>query len=153
MEAFQGEFSRIGICFSRSQLSRDSVLIKEIPTCITTKELKQREGIVILNILKNTITEHVQFLKSTKGAKNHMPLTIHKLLCGLACRGAIKFGDALTREECGNLLQSLSLCDLPFQCAHGRPSVMPLISTDKLTNKYVTKRPNLWKIAKKLQCK
>lgn len=41
-----------GICFSRSQLSRDSVLIKEIPTCITTKEVKQREGIVILNILK-----------------------------------------------------------------------------------------------------
>lgn len=41
-----------GICFSRSQLSRNSVLIKEIPTCITTKEVKQREGIVILNILK-----------------------------------------------------------------------------------------------------
>lgn len=153
MEAFQGEFSRIGICFSKSQLSRDSVLIKEIPTCITTKEVKQRDGIIILNILKNTITEHIQFLKSTKGAKNHMPLTIHKLLCGLACRGAIKFGDALTKEECGNLLQSLSLCDLPFQCAHGRPSVMPLIATDRLTNKYVTKRPNLWKIAKKLQCK
>lgn len=52
--------------------------------------------------------------------------------------GAIKFGDALTREECGDLLQSLSLCDLPFQCAHGRPSVMPLIATDKLTNKYVS---------------
>lgn len=42
----------LGISFSRSQLSRDTVLIKEIPSCITTKEVKQREGIVILNILK-----------------------------------------------------------------------------------------------------
>ncbi|XP_062588687.1 DNA mismatch repair protein Mlh3-like [Saccostrea cucullata] len=153
MEAFRGEFQRIGICFSKSKLSRDSVLIKEIPSCITKKEEKQREGIVILNILKNTITEHVQFLKSTKGAKDHMPLTIHKLLCGLACRGAIKFGDPLTKEECRKLLVSLAQCHLPFQCAHGRPSVMPLILMDKLINKYTPRRPNLWKIAKKMQHK
>ncbi|XP_061173083.1 DNA mismatch repair protein Mlh3-like [Saccostrea echinata] len=153
MEAFRGEFQRIGICFSKSKLSRHSVLIKEIPSCITKKEEKQREGIVILNILKNTITEHVQFLKSTKGAKDHMPLTIHKLLCGLACRGAIKFGDPLSKEECMNLLVSLAQCHLPFQCAHGRPSVMPLISTDKLINKYTPRKPNLWKIAKKVQHK
>nr|XP_022334016.1 uncharacterized protein LOC111130995 [Crassostrea virginica]XP_022334017.1 uncharacterized protein LOC111130995 [Crassostrea virginica] len=153
MEAFRGEFQRLGISFSRSQLSRDTVLIKEIPSCITTKEVKQREGIVILNILKNTITEHVQFLKSTKGAQDHMPLTIHRLLCGLACRGAIKFGDPLTTDDCKDLVQSLSRCDLPFQCAHGRPSIMPLISTDKLTSKCVSRRPNLWKIAKKLHHK
>ena len=30
---------------------------------------------------------YLQFLKSTKGAQAHMPLTIHRLLCGLACRG------------------------------------------------------------------
>ncbi|XP_048732928.2 uncharacterized protein LOC125649424 isoform X3 [Ostrea edulis] len=152
MEAFRGEFQRLGINFSRSKLSKDSILIKEIPSCITAKEEKQREGIVILNILKNTITEHVQFLKSTKGARDRMPLTIHKLLCGLACRGAIKFGDPLSKEECENLIMSLARCHLPFQCAHGRPSVMPLVSTEKL-HKYVPRRPNLWKIAGKLQHK
>ena len=34
--------------------------------------------------------------------------------------GAIKFGDPLTLEECESLVQSLSQCKLPFQCAHGR---------------------------------
>lgn len=34
--------------------------------------------------------------------------------------GAIKFNDPLTMNECRQLLESLSHCKLPFQCAHGR---------------------------------
>lgn len=34
--------------------------------------------------------------------------------------GAIKFGDPLTLAECEKLINSLSQCNLPFQCAHGR---------------------------------
>ena len=34
--------------------------------------------------------------------------------------GAIRFGDSLSTEECVDLMASLSTCDLPFQCAHGR---------------------------------
>lgn len=46
--------------------------------------------------------------------------------------GAIKFGDKLSADECMRLIKDLSRCDLPFQCAHGRPSVMPLMHVDKL---------------------
>lgn len=41
--------------------------------------------------------------------------------------GAIKFNDSLTRDECNSLVASLSSCQLPFQCAHGRPSIAPLV--------------------------
>lgn len=41
--------------------------------------------------------------------------------------GAIKFNDSLTRDECYSLVASLSTCQLPFQCAHGRPSIAPLV--------------------------
>lgn len=41
--------------------------------------------------------------------------------------GAIKFGDDLNHEECEKLLKRLSKCDLPFQCAHGRPTLFPLM--------------------------
>ena len=34
--------------------------------------------------------------------------------------GAVKFGDVLSVDECNQLIESLSHCDLPFQCAHGR---------------------------------
>lgn len=41
--------------------------------------------------------------------------------------GAIKFNDTLSRDECHSLVASLSGCQLPFQCAHGRPSIVPLV--------------------------
>ncbi|THD19487.1 DNA mismatch repair protein MLH3 [Fasciola hepatica] len=43
-----------------------------------------------------------------------------------ACRSAIRFGDRLTREEMKTLIQNLSKCRLPFQCAHGRPTCSPV---------------------------
>ena len=43
--------------------------------------------------------------------------------------GAIKFNDVLSLDECHSLVGSLSSCQLPFQCAHGRPSIAPLVDT------------------------
>ncbi|XP_067939925.1 DNA mismatch repair protein Mlh3-like [Watersipora subatra] len=43
-----------------------------------------------------------------------------------ACRGAIKFGDELNQTQCSALISCLSRCKLPFQCAHGRPSAVPI---------------------------
>lgn len=41
--------------------------------------------------------------------------------------GAIMFNDALTKAECETMVNRLSHCSFPFQCAHGRPSMAPLI--------------------------
>lgn len=49
-----------------------------------------------------------------------------------AVPGAIKFNDSLTSEESCRLMEALSSCQLPFQCAHGRPSMMPLADIDHL---------------------
>lgn len=46
--------------------------------------------------------------------------------------GAVKFGDKLTPQICVALLEGLKLCNLPFQCAHGRPTVIPLVNLEKL---------------------
>jgi DNA mismatch repair protein MLH3 len=43
-----------------------------------------------------------------------------------ACRTAIMFGDTLSIEQCTNLIRDLNTTDLPFQCAHGRPSMIPI---------------------------
>jgi len=37
------------------------------------------------------------------------------------------FNDVLTVEECRDLLRRLAACAFPFQCAHGRPSMVPLV--------------------------
>ncbi|RGP68759.1 DNA mismatch repair mlh3 [Fusarium longipes] len=42
-------------------------------------------------------------------------------------RGAIMFNDVLTIQQCEELIARLSRCAFPFQCAHGRPSMAPLV--------------------------
>ncbi|WZH39290.1 Dna mismatch repair mlh3 [Fusarium acuminatum] len=79
---------------------------------------------------------------------NGCPRGILELLHSRACRsttlihigtspadlvllGAIMFNDVLTVEQCEKLVSRLSRCSFPFQCAHGRPSMAPLIDLGK----------------------
>lgn len=47
--------------------------------------------------------------------------------CTALFAAAIKFGDPLSLDECRSLLRQLELCSAPFQCAHGRPSLAPIL--------------------------
>uniref|UniRef100_UPI00398E92F7 DNA mismatch repair protein Mlh3-like n=1 Tax=Pristiophorus japonicus TaxID=55135 RepID=UPI00398E92F7 len=86
-------------------------------------------------------------LQSTGGFQGVLSRTVLKVLSSQACHGAVKFGDGLSVEECGSLMESLASCDLPFQCAHGRPSMLPLADLHHLeTDKEVHRRPNLQKL-------
>lgn len=55
------------------------------------------------------------------------PQGIIELINSRSCRSAIMFNDPLTREQCEELLGRLVQCAFPFQCAHGRPSMVPLV--------------------------
>lgn len=37
------------------------------------------------------------------------------------------FNDALTQDQCVDVVERLSRCAFPFQCAHGRPSMVPIV--------------------------
>jgi hypothetical protein len=52
---------------------------------------------------------------------------IRRVLVSKACRGAIMFGDKLSRHQCDQVVSALIACALPFQCAHGRPTLVPLL--------------------------
>jgi DNA mismatch repair protein MLH3 len=56
------------------------------------------------------------------------PQGILDMINSRACRSAIMFNDMLSPTECKNLLRRLADCTLPFQCAHGRPSMVPLVN-------------------------
>ncbi|KAL7926462.1 hypothetical protein ACQKWADRAFT_280355 [Trichoderma austrokoningii] len=55
------------------------------------------------------------------------PRGILELLHSRACRSAIMFNDVLSAGECEHLVKRLARCAFPFQCAHGRPSLVPLV--------------------------
>ncbi|XP_063428250.1 DNA mismatch repair protein Mlh3-like [Mytilus trossulus] len=150
--SFIEEFSRIGIRFSSDKNKRDSIKLHTVPSCFLQKDQssgKIRKDASAIKASEALIKEYAEVLQDTRGSRGRMPNTIHKALCSQACHGAIKFGDPLTLPECEELLKSLSKCKLPFQCAHGRPSVVPLIQLGDRHQE--RKRPNLWKVAKHLQ--
>mmetsp|Transcript_25133 Transcript_25133/g.29090 ORF Transcript_25133/g.29090 Transcript_25133/m.29090 type:complete len:362 (-) Transcript_25133:111-1196(-) len=63
----------------------------------------------------------------TSDASLVQPAFVKRALASYACRYSIMFGEILSEETCKNLIQSLSKCDMSFVCAHGRPSIVPLI--------------------------
>ncbi len=54
------------------------------------------------------------------------PSFVARCLNSLACKRAVRFGETLSLERAETLVRRLAACRLPFQCAHGRPSVVPL---------------------------
>jgi DNA mismatch repair ATPase MutL len=55
------------------------------------------------------------------------PAGIVDMLNSRACRSAVMFNDPLTLDESAAMIARLAACAFPFQCAHGRPSVVPLL--------------------------
>ncbi len=74
-----------------------------------------------LNDFQNTLNQLSQ------GTIQGILPCIELVLKQRACHSAIRSGDELTRSQCVELLKNLSKCAFPFQCAHGRPSVVPLV--------------------------
>ncbi|XP_076840472.1 DNA mismatch repair protein Mlh3 [Brachyhypopomus gauderio] len=139
----------LGLEISFPQTEETHVLLKRLPTCFIEKEnTEQRRGrrTVIKSVAKEYLWEHIEFLHSTGRVKGSLPLTVHNVLASQACHGAIKFNHVLSKEECCSLVASLSSCQLPFQCAHGRPSIVPLVDLLHLDDQQDLPKPNLRKL-------
>ncbi|KAB5583511.1 putative MLH3 protein [Coniochaeta sp. 2T2.1] len=61
------------------------------------------------------------------------PQGILDLINSRSCRSAIMFNDYLSKEQCQELVLRLADCVFPFQCAHGRPSMVPLVDLGSWT--------------------
>jgi len=74
---------------------------------------------------------YIHQLDDTAGCRL-LPPGVHRLLASKACRSAIMFGDPLSQEQSQDLVQKLASTNLFFECAHGRPTVIPLIDLARL---------------------
>uniref|UniRef100_A0A8C5RTG3 MutL homolog 3 n=1 Tax=Laticauda laticaudata TaxID=8630 RepID=A0A8C5RTG3_LATLA len=136
------------LLFPENNLSQ--ILVGKVPLCFMEKEaneLRRGRHTVTKRIVQELIQEQIELLQTTGGSQATLPLTIMKVLASQACHGAIKFNDSLTFDESCHLMASLSCCQLPFQCAHGRPSMLPLADVDHLQQESQPK-PNLAKLRK-----
>lgn len=77
------------------------------------------------------LSEYLHQLASTDGTSTPPPAVL-RVLASKACRGAIMFGDYLLRSECQQLVEGLKKTALSFQCAHGRPTLVPIVNLEAL---------------------
>jgi DNA mismatch repair ATPase MutL len=81
--------------------------------------------------VKLTVNDMRMFLAELhahQASRKHVrPPAVSRILNNKACRGAIMFGDELSEVQCTEIVRRLAQCRFPFQCAHGRPSVTPLV--------------------------
>lgn len=63
----------------------------------------------------------------TEGNMLKCPPALSSLIITKSCHNAIRFDHTLSLDDCRYMIQELAYCAFPFQCAHGRPSLVPLI--------------------------
>ncbi|KAL1354261.1 hypothetical protein AAHE18_05G029500 [Arachis hypogaea] len=86
-----------------------------------------------VNLNDVDLLEFLQQLADTDGSST-MPPSVIRVLNLKACRGAIMFGDSLLPSECSLIVEELKHTSLCFQCAHGRPTTVPLVNLEALHN-------------------
>ncbi|CAL5371396.1 unnamed protein product [Camellia sinensis] len=102
----------------------------------TLNLLHRQPTVVTLNARRVNLTdvdllEFLQQLADTDGSST-IPPSVHRVLNSKACRGAIMFGDTLLPLECSLIVEELKQTSLCFQCAHGRPTTVPLVNLEAL---------------------
>ncbi|KAF9251479.1 hypothetical protein CBS147339_2695 [Penicillium roqueforti] len=95
-------------------------------------ELSDSDDVVHKGTLKSSAS------RSWVQHMNGCPQGIVDLLNSRACRTAIMFNDSLNIEECQALVSRLADCAFPFQCAHGRPSMIPILDLRTLSETAVS---------------
>ncbi|XP_056409542.1 DNA mismatch repair protein Mlh3 isoform X2 [Hyla sarda] len=142
-----GTLRRVGLSVSFPDPGGPRVLVSEIPLCFLEREVNETQrgrSAVIRSLVEECLKEQVQLLQVPGAGHGVVPGTVLKVLASQACHGAVKFNHPLTVEECRHLMHSLAQCSLPFQCAHGRPSILPLADLQHIAPEpEVSPKPNL----------
>ncbi|BES96204.1 MutL C terminal dimerisation domain [Nesidiocoris tenuis] len=100
-----------------------TALIREAPLQMLRKIIKRDSYENYLTPVKDVVTKTVLNEANITDRLSGRTMLFSHVLATEACARAIKFGHALDRQAMDNLLLGLAQCHLPFQCAHGRPTL------------------------------
>jgi DNA mismatch repair protein MLH3 len=130
--------------FVSEQHSRSSELCHLLVVTALPPSISERckaDTDLLVTFLRSTVWHYV----SDPGVLSRIPMNMNRgasswqeriatcpkglldMINSRACRSAIMFNDELDMSQCEELVQRLATCVFPFVCAHGRPSMVPLI--------------------------
>lgn len=99
-----------GAGFSIEEFGDNTISIREVPNFLGKPELRKLFSEILDNLKKLGSGETYEVK--------------YKKIATLACKAAIKANDNLNIEEMKVLIDTLRLIDDPFNCPHGRPTIV-----------------------------
>ena len=102
--------------FTIEEFGLNTIIVKEHPTWI-----KDNINEVIKRIVEAVINKEKNF--NLQRFNDHLAAT-------LACKASIKANTHVTMDEAKNLIEDLRKCDNPFNCPHGRPTIITYTKSD-----------------------
>lgn len=120
LESYKVQFRRFGWSYvSDTHHTKNTICLKSLGVLF--------DRVLSAKDFQSYLDELVQLI-GVHGHPQNLPLptAVQNILASHACRGAIMFGDVLSREQCEGLLRDLAETKHPFVCAHGRPSIAPV---------------------------
>ncbi|CCE79756.1 Piso0_001844 [Millerozyma farinosa CBS 7064] len=132
LQEYHDNFSFFGFLFG--VCPGNTIKVTHVPYLLQEKydqnrALLRRSILQHLTDLSNNIKKsNINTLSSLRwlSVSANLPKILVDTINSRACKSAVKFGDTLNFQEMHYLVSQLSECDMPFQCAHGRPSIVPL---------------------------
>lgn len=128
-------------CTASDARSLDRTSIRGCDSTTCKLQLSAVPCILGVNLTASDLEEYLQQLGATQGASVPPPAVI-RLLNYKSCRGAIMFGDPLLPAQCRQLVSHLKHTSLCFQCAHGRPTMVPLVNLQILRQRTESQMTN-----------
>ncbi|KAK6204480.1 uncharacterized protein RJT21DRAFT_8724 [Scheffersomyces amazonensis] len=114
------------------QSSNNKILVTHLPHYLLEK-VKDDCKFLKLSLLQHLHDLENKVKSTTLGDNwiadiNALPRVLVEIINSKSCRSAIMFGEHLTMHQMEVLVRDLGNCKLPFQCAHGRPTIVPLVN-------------------------
>lgn len=133
------------ICISTPTTGKDScrLTVETLPPSIS--ERCKADPQLLISFLRSAVWKYADSpplapAASSDQTKNWVqriatcPPGLVDMINSRACRSAIMFNDELSLEECKTLVSKLADCVFPFMCAHGRPSMVPIVDLGKVSH-------------------
>ena len=129
LSRFAPSFAALGIVYDLTAplgKAKCKITVKALPAAIA--ERCRLEPQVLIDLIRRESWKREEERDSSLANTRSYPQGLLDMLNSRACRSAVMFNDELTIEECSTLVRRLGDCAFPFQCAHGRPSMVPLVN-------------------------
>ncbi|KAL0269186.1 UNVERIFIED_CONTAM: hypothetical protein PYX00_006998 [Menopon gallinae] len=109
-------------------VDHQTIFLTEIPICLVGENFRDDKAEPVLGSLINDIIEECN---ETRGTSSVVPTILHTAITTRACKSAVKFNTVLSEGAMKRLMDDLAKCQNPFQCAHGRPCIAPMLDVEE----------------------